>query len=279
MKTMQSLLKEEIKQLEPIIQKAEKRLEHAPQGNLRITKKRKGIEYYYKSNEESKAGDKNKRKEKYIKKQDRRLAYEIAQRDYDTRVVRVGKERIREIKRFLEKYENTKIEDVYEKTNAYRRELITTEIVSDSEYIKQWLAVEYEGKDFEDYETEIVTDRGERVRSKSEKIIADKLYALGIPYRYEYPLTLEGNVTIYPDFTILQMPMRKEVYLEHFGKMDDGEYVEKTIYKLRSYEKNGIHLGVNLFFTYETGKMPINTRSLNQMLKKLFCAEYAANIS
>lgn len=276
MKTMQSILKEEIKQLESIIVKAEKRLEHAPQGNLRITKKRKGVEYFYKNNEEQEEGDgiRSGRKEKYIKKQERDLANAIAQRDYDMRVVKVAKERIRVIKRFLGKYEKTRMEAIYEKTNIYRRELIKeAEVVSDSEYILQWLAAEYEGKDFSDYETEIVTERGERVRSKSEKIIADKLYALGIPYRYEYPLTLEGKVIIYPDFTILRMPMREEVYLEHFGKMDDGEYVEKTIYKLRSYEKNGIHPGVNLFFTYETGKMPLNTRNLDQMMKKLFCAE------
>ena len=114
----------------------------------------------------------------------------------------------------------------------------------------------------------------ERVRSKSEKIIADKLYSLGIPYRYECPLTLAGNIKMYPDFTILRMMTREEVYLEHFGMMDDANYVENVIFKLNTYEKNDIYLGVNLFVTYETSKKPINTMAVDRMLKQLFLMEY-----
>ena len=120
---------------------------------------------------------------------------------------------------------------------------------------------------------EIITERGERVRSKSEKIIADKLHALGIPYRYEYPLVLEGNIKIYPDFAILKMPQREEVYLEHFGLMDNIEYMDSVIYKLNTYERNGIYLGVNLYITHETSKVPLNTRALDGMIKQLFCVE------
>jgi len=58
-----------------------------------------------------------------------------------------------------------------------------------------------------------------------------------IPYRYEYPLVLAGNVKVYPDFTILKMPEREEVYLEHFGMMDDIDYVDSAMYKLSTYEK------------------------------------------
>ena len=64
------------------------------------------------------------------------------------------------------------------------------------------------------------------------------------PYRYEYPLMLEGNIRKCPDFTILKMPERKEVYLEH--------------------------LGINLFFTHETSKHPLNTRVLDEMIQKWF---------
>ena len=129
------------------------------------------------------------------------------------------------------------------------------------------------GKKFVDGDIEIITERGERVRSKSEKIIADKLFSLGIPYRYEYPLDLSGGVRVYPDFTILKLPEREEVYLEHFGMMDDTDYVEKVLYKLNTYEKNKIYPGVNLFITHETSKSPLNTRALDAILKKLFCEE------
>ena len=115
-----------------------------------------------------------------------------------------------------------------------------------------------------------MTENGERVRSKSEKIIADKLHALGVPYRYEYPLVLDGNMKIYPDFTMLRMPEREEIYLEHFGLMDDEGYVEKVMWKLNTYERNGIYLGVNLFITYETGRNPLNTKTLDRLIRSLF---------
>lgn len=146
-------------------------------------------------------------------------------------------------------------------------------MLSDAEYIKAWSSVEYIGKTFSEDASQIITERGERVRSKSEKIIADKLYSLGIPYRYECPLALGGNIKMYPDFTILRMLTREEVYLEHFGMMDDVNYVENTIFKLNTYEKNGIYLGVNLFVTYETSKKPMNTMVVDRMLRQLFLSE------
>ena len=163
--------------------------------------------------------------------------------------------------------------DLYRKINSYRRELIHADIISDEEYIKRWQEVEYKGKAFDDEVKEIITEKGERVRSKSEKIIADKLYAMGIAYRYEYPLLLDGNIMVYPDFTILKMPEREEIYLEHFGMLDDARYVENVIYKLNSYERNRICLGVNLFVTYETSKKPINVKALDLLIRKRFYSE------
>lgn len=266
MKTIEVILSEERNQLENVVEEARRRLVTMPEGNLRIKKKRSDIEYYYKSKDTSVNG-------RYIKKSEKDLARRIAQKDYDAKLVRCAEERIKTIDTFLEGYEKTSLQRIYEKTNPYRRELITISIISDAEYIKRWQSVQYEGKTFTNDMQEIVTERGERVRSKSEKIIADKLYALGIPYRYEYPLVLDGNIKIYPDFTILKMPQREEVYLEHFGLLDNSEYMDSVIYKLNSYERNGIYLGVNLFITHETGKVPLNTRALEGMLKQVFCSE------
>ena len=58
--------------------------------------------------------------------------------------------------------------------------------------LQAWLSEKYEGKQFREGEPVILTDRGERVRSKSEKIIADYLFRKGIPYKYEKPLYLKG---------------------------------------------------------------------------------------
>lgn len=273
MKSIEIALKEEKNQLQKIIEEAKRRLTNAPKGHLRISKKRRGVEYYYKeiaedSNQVEKKRSNNGR---YIRKEEHELAEMIAQRDYDSCIVKYAEERVNAIEKFLEQYGETSLKDVYQKTNPYRQKLICPVILSDEEYIKQWQAVAYKGKAFEDEENEIITERGERVRSKSEKIIADKLYALGIPYRYEYPLMLAGNVRVYPDFTILKMPEREEVYLEHFGMMDNVDYVENAMYKLNTYEKNKLYLGVNLFITRESSRSPLNTRALDGMLRRIFC--------
>lgn len=116
-------------------------------------------------------------------------------------------------------------------------------------------------------------EEGKRERGWVVEGVADKLHALGIPYRYEYPLVLEGNIKVYSDFTILKMPQREEVYLEHFGLLDNSEYIDSVIYKLNTYERNGSYLGVKLFITHETSKVPLNTRALDGMIKQLFCIE------
>ncbi|MBR2409143.1 MAG: hypothetical protein IKB07_09370 [Lachnospiraceae bacterium] len=272
MKTMESMLKKELLQLKGYVVKAKKRLDKAPKGNLRVRNWNGVVEYYYR-NTENGSDNENRDNGRYLRKNEIDLASRLAQRDYDMSVIKTAEERIKAIERFLESYDRTSLKKLYQKTNPHRKALINSPVLSDEEFIKQWQAVEYKGKTFEDDENIIMTEKGERVRSKSEKIIADKLYAMGIPYRYEYPLVLESGVKMYPDFTILKMPMREEVYLEHFGMMDDMNYVDTALFKLNTYEKNEIYLGVNLFVTYETGRKALNTKSLDGLIRKLFCGE------
>lgn len=280
MKTTERILQEELFQLRRIAENTRKRLETAPEGGLRITKKQNRIEYYYKEGRRDTDGNKNDSKKerdrkngRYMRKREMSLVRRLAQRDYDLSLMKKIERRIKAIEQFLEVYDKTCLKKLYHKINPDRKVLITPSVLSDEEFIKRWLAVEYEGKTFEESENIILTERGERVRSKSEKIIADKLYVLGIPYRYEYPLTLSGGIRVFPDFTILRMPMREEVYIEHFGMMDDMDYVETAMSKLSTYEKNEIYLGVNLFITYETGKKSLNTKGLDGLLRNLFCDE------
>ena len=266
MSIIESTLLDERKSLKVIISKIESRQRKAGHinevGNLRIAYK-KGKPNYYIIQKGEAIG-------RYMRKEERPLAIAIAQRDYDSKILLKAKERIKAIDIFLKKYRNTDLKTIYEKTHPHRRMIIETEVISDEEYIRKWSSVEYKGKG-DIGGLKIVTERGEYVRSKSEKIIADKLYMLGIPYRYECPLVLEYEFTVYPDFTILKMPERKEVYFEHFGMLDNEDYFNKMLLKLNTYERNEIYLGVNLFVSYETSKSPLDTKALNNQLKQLFC--------
>lgn len=266
MNSVISILEKELIELVKFITKLETKSKYKSEGRLRIDNKKSKCQYYYMDRKENSSAGHNGR---YMKKEELPLAKAIAQRDYDAIALKKAKERKKCIDTFINKYAKTDLKELYNKTHPQRRVLIETDVISDEEYVRRWLAVEYKGKS--EVEDDIVTERGECVRSKSEKIIADKLNMLNIPYRYEYPLMLDNGKTVYPDFTILKMPERKEVYFEHFGMIDDEEYFEHMIYKLNSYENNGIYMGINLFITYETSKKPLNTKTLNYKLKELFC--------
>ncbi len=255
-------LRKELNNLYKIAEKLKEKLKSAPKGNLRISNSHAKPEYYYKP-EGDKGGNGS-----YIKQKDLGKAVAIAQRDYDRQLLVSIEKHITLMEGFLERYVCMKPENIYDTLNFYRKQLVTPLVISDTEYVKQWLGVEYQGKQFDEDISSIITEKGERVRSKSEKIIADKLYSMGIPYRYEHPLTLSSGIQVYPDFTMLKMPERKEVYLEHFGLLDDSAYLESTMRKLNLYSENGIFLGDNLFITCETGRYPLSTKLLDGILRK-----------
>jgi hypothetical protein len=98
------------------------------------------------------------------------------------------------------------------------------------------------------------TERGEKVRSKSEAIIANILNNLGLDYRYEYPI--EGNEwpgIRRPDF-VLFSKNHKPLLWEHLGMLDDPDYCARWDAKLEWYRANGFTEGINLFVTRdETG--------------------------
>jgi hypothetical protein len=68
------------------------------------------------------------------------------------------------------------------------------------------------------------TERGDLVRSKSELVIADKLFMRGIDYSYEQPLVLVNGRIRHPDFTITDHARGVTFYWEHLGLLDDPGY-------------------------------------------------------
>ena len=159
------------------------------------------------------------------------------------------------------------VEHIYEKMHVARKKLVEAIVQTDEEYIASWEAVQYTGKEFEGDFPEIYTAKGERVRSKTEVIIADLLYREGIFYRYECPVDIKEWGRVYPDFTMLYVKERKELYWEHLGMMDDASYVENAIQKINMYLQNGICSRDNLIVTYETKKNPLNQKTIKLMIE------------
>lgn len=61
-----------------------------------------------------------------------------------------------------------------------RQKLVTPIWVPDDEFVQVWQQEEYTGKEFAEGIPEFYTEKGERVRSKSEVIIADLFNKNGI---------------------------------------------------------------------------------------------------
>ncbi len=113
------------------------------------------------------------------------------------------------------------------------------------------------------------TLKGHMVRSKTELIIADKLFKANIRYEYEKPL--DGPVRkgrIFPDFCFADASGDLIVW-EHFGRMDDPKYFEGHEWKMKWYADNGYVEGQNLFCTHETLLSGIDSSKLEQILMKI----------
>lgn len=80
------------------------------------------------------------------------------------------------------------------------------------------------------------TERGELVRSKSEVIIADKLYSRRKEYAYEQSVVLDG-VERFPDFTIRDDDAGVTFYWEHLGMTGDPGYAARWERKLAEYRR------------------------------------------
>ncbi|MBE5934554.1 MAG: hypothetical protein E7262_02030 [Lachnospiraceae bacterium] len=261
---IKQMVKEEIKCLELLLEKVQESLKYAPKGKLRV-KYCKGYPQYYNRID---GYDKNGT---YICKKKKELAYALAQKEYDISVLALATNYKRNLEQFLKIIdieEESNILAIYENLSNDRKKLVTPYILTDEQFIKAWQNVEYKGNSFSFGTQEIYTEKGERVRSKSEKILADKFYMMNIPYRYEYPLKLKGNRIVYPDFTLLNTRTRKEYYLEHCGLMDEENYFENTLKKLRLYHKNGIYEGDKLLLTYETKNLTIDMKDLENMIAR-----------
>ena len=162
----------------------------------------------------------------------------------------------------------SKIDSELPKLHTQRQLLVTPiEPIWEKE-LARWYDSEYHGKEFYEGTAEIVTEKGERVRSKSEKILADYFYRNNILYQYEKTLYLKGYGTVYPDFTFLSKKTRKEIYWEHEGMMDKPEYAKSAVKKIESYQRNGIHLGERLILTFETELTVLNSQIVEELVEK-----------
>ena len=134
---------------------------------------------------------------------------------------------------------------------------------------KKWMDGPYEKNTKHSEHLTHKTLSGHLVRSKSEVMICNCLYHCRIPFRYE-SLLLLGNLPAYPDFTIKHPSTGMQYYWEHFGLMDQPEYINRACQKIKLYFENGIIPGINLILTYETREHPLSIDQVEKIVKEYF---------
>lgn len=255
--TLVDRIKEKKAEMEQVLAVKEKSLEDAPEGNLRINKKDIYFQFYVRTDSSCGA---------YLKRKQDSLAAALAQKDYDLSLVRELRTEIRALERTIDLCRPERIDDLFGSLNEYRKTMVRPVRLQDEDYIKKWKSAEYEKKPFDENDPDFYTTNGERVRSKSEILIADALSRHSIPYRYEYPIQIPGIGTVHPDFMCLNMRNRKVYLWEHNGKMSDPDYSDYAIKKIEKYALVGYNTGKNLILTFESSFCPLSSRVIEQSI-------------
>lgn len=256
------LAEKRIEEIRPLLLRKKKDMEKKPSGKLRIITRKRSFQYYLRTRPEDTEG-------KYIKKSSITIAKDIAQYEYDRKLIDRLEQQIGLLEKVKETCGNESLLNIQTSLHPGKQVLLSKAMLTDEEYKERWLAFFYEQKKFfENDNSQYYTARNERVRSKSEIMIADALVRYGIPYRYEFPVKLLGYGTVHPDFYCLNVRTRKEFAWEHFGIMSDYTYANENVRKIDKYLLNGFLPGVNFIMTFETDQNPLNTKTVNKIIEE-----------
>lgn len=239
------------------IRSLEKKLALCPEGSVNVRPDRGGHAYFHYK----------KGTFKYLNRNNSELIKQLVQKDLIVRALKASKKEASVLQKFISNYPQEVAEDLFDNLPDSRKKYASPLFLGNEEYARYWLSIPFVPKGFDKDAPSYYTLKGERVRSKSEVIIADRLYTKGIPYKYECPLKV-GKDIIHPDFTILRLSDRKILYHEHCGKMGNKTYVEDMVSRTNKYGKNGIYIGDRLFFTFESADQPLDISWLDDLIEK-----------
>lgn len=257
-------VEERLNALYSIRQKLEKRLKTYPEGKIHIVKSKTRIQYYLRTDSKERSGV-------YLSEKEENKIKIFLQKKYDQDAIKQVNLEINLLEKFLKK-SNSNVEQLRKIYSDYPQEIkkfISPIDLSDEDYVKEWLSIPYTHKPILEEIPVYLTENGERVRSKSELNIANMLYKMKVPYKYECPLLLSSGKTIHPDFTLLDIHNRREIYWEHRGMMDDRNYLKHTVQRIKDYRKEGIYIGDNLIITEETSMLPLGTDEIKSVIKQV----------
>lgn len=113
------------------------------------------------------------------------------------------------------------------------------------------------------------TLKGHMVRSKSELVIANMLYQMGVEYQYEpkFEGTLNPGLR-YPDFMFVD-PAGDPIIWEHLGMLARQDYRDSWEDKRKWYLKNGLIEGENLFTTQDDLQGGLDSAEVSRVIEQI----------
>jgi len=204
----------------------------------------------------------------YVRQSDLAPIKKLVQKQYEERLQKALLTNRSRLARFIKNYDYDFVDQVYQKSAFARKQYISPIIEPRDEFIKDWYEQHPGGMNPYDDPPERDTLRGEKVRTKSEQLLADTFYRLGIPYQYEPEFVLNTGYCKYPDFVLLNVIQRKTYYWEHMGLTDEFDYATKNFKKLLIYERNGLILGENLILSLETEDMQLDMKMVDRKIRE-----------
>ena len=247
--------------LEKAIEKAESAIADAPEGTLRIDASKEKVRFYH----VEKSG-----KKKYIAESNTRVIDQLAQKGYSEKMISKACREIKEIDAYLKLLNEENADREYALLGDVRKKRVTPYLIDEETFCCLWNTQMYEKSNRHPEHLKFKTRKGELVRSKSEASIANIYFEMGIPYRYECALSLDGNIVLHPDFTLLNTAHRRIMYHEHLGRLDKPGYLEDQMWKFKVCQKNGIFIGKNLIITAETEDHPFDQELFRKSVKDIF---------
>ncbi|MBO4326947.1 MAG: hypothetical protein J5950_06725 [Clostridia bacterium] len=253
-------IKRRMQLIERVIDRVCSQLSIMPRGKLLVSQNQGYSRFHFID------GAKGAKKE-YLHKGDLRIPV-LTNKKYLEKVLKRARAEKKRLQTFLDK-SGSYFEDSQQEIPDVIKEHIVSFVQNDEAFINNWttersdiLQKYQENKIYE-------TERGDMVRSKSEVIVANMLYRSKIPYKYEKRLILPDKGFVYPDFTVLDISSRQEVYIELFGMMGDTDYCRDALLKINRYADNGIVIGDRLLPVFESAEVPLEIHTVNAIIERL----------
>lgn len=260
--TIYDQMLKERQRLKTEIHSVQTKLKKLPAGRLICNRNGNGFKWY--------RSDGSRKNYSYIPKKNRKLAEQLAQRNYLQLLEEDLLQELKAVDSYLKNHsaDGGRTAQLLSENPGYD-ELLQPCFKPLSQELQEWADAPYERNTSHPEQLLHKIHNKNFVRSKSEALIATLLYASRIPFRYECLLTL-GDIPIHPDFTIRHPQTGQIYYWEHFGMMDNPSYFRKALSRLELYAANDIYPNSQLILTFETRKSPLSAAAAENWIRFYF---------